>query len=119
MKHSLIILFYLLICSLPAIGQQDYSIGGKSLLELRQDKIERPVFAHTAWFWYDVVWMNASSTTHKSGFVAPSMVSLSDHYWEELGFFCKVEIKMEQKTRFPVRFRLGSVDYVDYLEGKR
>lgn len=38
---------------------------------------------------------------------------------DELAFFCKLEYQIEQKTRIPVRFRLGSVDYVDYLEGKR
>lgn len=38
---------------------------------------------------------------------------------EDLALFCKIEFKIEQKTKMPVRFRLGSVDYVDYLEGKR
>ncbi len=34
-------------------------------------------------------------------------------------FFCRLEVQIERKTRFPVRFRLGDVNYVDYLEGKR
>lgn len=34
-------------------------------------------------------------------------------------FFCRLEVQIEQRTRFPVRFRLGDVQYVDYLEGKR
>ena len=37
---------------------------------------------------------------------------------EELPLFCKIEYKMEKKTRFPVRFRLGTVDVVDGMEGK-
>lgn len=38
--------------------------------------------------------------------------------YNDLAFFCKVEVKLEKVVQFPVKFRLGSVDYVDYLEGK-
>ena len=34
------------------------------------------------------------------------------------GFFCKVESKIEYKSKIAPRFRLGSADYVDALEGK-
>ena len=34
-------------------------------------------------------------------------------------FFCKIEYQMEQTSGFPVKFRLGDVQYVDLLEGKR
>lgn len=40
-------------------------------------------------------------------------------YQQHLAFFCRVEVKIDQAAKLPVRFRLGSVDYVDYLEGKR
>lgn len=33
-------------------------------------------------------------------------------------FFCKIEFQMEQASGFPVKFRLGDVNYVDQLEGK-
>lgn len=36
-----------------------------------------------------------------------------------MAFFCKMECKMEKSAGFPVKFRLGSVDYVDGLEMKR
>ena len=39
--------------------------------------------------------------------------------FKDLAFFCKVEVHLERQTHFPVRFRLGSTDYVDYLELKR
>lgn len=38
---------------------------------------------------------------------------------ETLPFFCKIEHKMGLNQRFPLKFRLGDVEYVDELEGKR
>lgn len=45
----------------------------------------------------------------------PSLLIPKDH----LAFFCLVELHLEKAARLPIKFRLGSVDYVDRLEGKR
>lgn len=37
---------------------------------------------------------------------------------ETLPFFCKIEHDWARKSRIPLKFRLGSVEYVDWLEGK-
>ena len=42
----------------------------------------------------------------------------SCYSYKDLAFFCKIEVQLENTVKFPVKFRLGSVDYVDYLEGK-
>ncbi|MBK8922940.1 MAG: hypothetical protein IPM81_15750 [Saprospirales bacterium] len=35
-----------------------------------------------------------------------------------LPFFCRLEHRLDKKNRVPLKFRLGSVDYVDWLEQK-
>lgn len=40
-------------------------------------------------------------------------------YSKNLAFFCKAELQLEKQTKIPIRFRLGSMDYVDALEGKK
>ncbi len=37
---------------------------------------------------------------------------------KSMPFFCEIEFQMEQASGFPVKFRLGDVQYVDRLEGK-
>jgi len=39
-------------------------------------------------------------------------------YTKNFGFFCKKELQLEKVTKLPLRFRLGSVQQCDWLEGK-
>ncbi len=39
-------------------------------------------------------------------------------YNQQLGWVCKTEWKMQQKTSLPLHLRLGSREQVDFLEGK-
>jgi hypothetical protein len=41
-----------------------------------------------------------------------------DFYRKNLPFFCDKELKVQKMTKIPVKIRLGSVDYVNKLEGK-
>jgi hypothetical protein len=50
--------------------------------------------------------------------ISASMLITPTFYCDNLGFFCKQEIKIQKLIKFPFKFRLGSVQYVDYLEGK-
>ncbi len=42
----------------------------------------------------------------------------ADHYTQNFGFFCKKELQFEKASKIPLRFRLGSLPYNDYLEQK-
>ena len=39
-------------------------------------------------------------------------------YVNNMGFFCKQELKLQRLTLLPVKFRLGSVSYCNRMEGK-
>lgn len=49
---------------------------------------------------------------YKSAHIKP------DFYLNSLGFFCKKEWQIEQKTKIPLRLRLGSLAYTNVLEQK-
>lgn len=53
--------------------------------------------------------------------VVPLRISVipPNYYSKNLGFFCKKEIAFEKVTRIPFKFRLGSIEYCNYLEGKK
>lgn len=50
---------------------------------------------------------------------APAIKNISPTYYsDKLGFVCKKEWQLEKLTTIPFRFRVGSLDYVNYLEQK-
>lgn len=58
------------------------------------------------------------SSVKKNNYVSPSMLVSPTFYSSNLAFFCKQELKFEKATKIPFKFRVGSVQQVDYLEGK-
>ncbi len=41
------------------------------------------------------------------------------YHIKSLPFFCRMEARLNKKVNIPIRFRLGSMELIDELEGKR
>jgi len=40
------------------------------------------------------------------------------YQYDDLAFFCKIEVQVEQKIKIPIKFRLGEFNQIERLEGK-
>ncbi len=56
-------------------------------------------------------------TSHAASFFRVPVLS-SNYYASHLPFFCTSELKLQKAVKMSVKFRLGSVDYCNKLEGK-
>ena len=104
MKQKTIFLFFCMIFVVSAVFSQSETINTRGLLF--EYFVKRPVKT------YPLSIVNAAN-------IKPATIYLpADFYITQIGFFCKQEIKFEKLTKVPFRFRLGSVEECDRMEGK-
>ena len=106
MKQFLTLIF-IIIGSTCLIGQAEFKIKLDNSINkflLPDIKIERPTLflKHT----YSLK-------------EAKSLIIPPNYSFKRMGFFCKTEIRLQKKVIFPVKFRLGTLDYVNHLEYNR
>jgi len=74
-------------------------------------------------FIYKTITVNLVQTTiatKPSVILYPVSYSLISpgYYTQNFGFFCKKELQLEKVIKVPFKFRLGSVQQCDWMEGK-
>ncbi|MFI5124656.1 MAG: hypothetical protein ACHQDF_04970 [Chitinophagales bacterium] len=119
-KISFLVVSLVLGSFLPAMGQgkakpvwekdfRQLSLPGEMLKNKNQGFLEESGFYALS--------VNAKiSSPERNG--GPEIMIPPDLYYCQSGFFCKREWKLEKATHIPFRFRLGSLDYCNALEGK-
>ena len=102
------------------VAQSVYSIAGKNLMELKSYEPSAIVIMENASnHFFDNLQLLQFSSLVKESINEYQLSPVPNIYsFDELGFFCKIEVLVEKKTKFPIKVRLGEVQYVERLEGK-
>lgn len=113
MRKYVLVPVFLMTVSM-AIGQQNFFIGGKSILELQKEpsvllKINTSFFHATPVF---------KAHPRQVDFPGLEQQFLAPYKVDEIPFFCRLEVKIEKKLHVPFKFRLGEVHYTESMEGK-
>jgi hypothetical protein len=106
-----IIFFFLLLLSFVAKAQQErFSLPLSYALK---DSVKLPQVGKNSY-------SKAELVPHKPIYRSlGSQLITPDYFTRRWGIFCETEWRFEKKTGLPLRFRLGSLEYVDRLEGKQ
>ena len=102
-------IFIILICFLNAFFAQSQTVG-LSMVALKQP----PQYLTT--FLLKKTIQKAVAQQVASPYLRPIPLVFNV---ETLPFFCKIEHQMGLNKKLPLKFRLGDVQYVDEMEGKR
>jgi len=110
--------FVLTIFSTPLVAQQSANsayFNLKKLTAFPENKLIGPAFRVNA-----TNLLRAGTSLGTPDGLPALLPTLALCRWsaEDLPFFCRIEHKLGLKTQVPIKFRLGSVEYVDWLEGK-
>ncbi len=103
----------------PLFSQEGIKVSGQSLSfieQLLQQTPSESLFGAT-----NLPLLEKATVSKKNSKTigTTSQVMPLVYAYKDLALFCKLEVQLEKVVKLPIKFRLGSVDYVDWLEGKR
>ena len=121
LKISFIVIFFLTVFVAHIKAQKAIFIPEKNNLKLALNgKLEVKKIDFTQSLMLPILSDNVFANQKKSfAEMSQSATINGDYYVQHLGFFCAKEYKFEKATNIPLKFRLGSLDYCNRLEGKR
>ena len=98
----------------------DFQIYGKSISEIRQSMKMPHVLLHRAFTPALFPLHPAATCSTDAPAEIPLFFTAGLSRWKpaDLPFFCRIEHELGKKLPVQFKFRLGSVEYVDALEGK-
>ncbi len=109
MKIPIFIILLFLACSLSAqVSKPMETITDTSAVTIRRSDFQE-------------MWKNQFQNSFSDGRLllqVPSTTLLSCSPNHLPGLFCKMEYKIETKSKLAPRFRLGSLNYTNWMEGK-
>ena len=109
MKKAKFLIFCMIFVANAAFSQR-ISVFQKQKLLLSYTT--KPLNKGFTWQTISLSSVNTSTNTK------PELPISAGFYASNLGFFCRQEIKFEKTTKIPFKFRLGSVQQCDWMEGK-
>ena len=118
-SHKIIVVLVLLVLPLFSIAQQSLMSGQQNKIKgiLERKNQGKSGLTHGFSPLYEL-----NSALNAPNLLASKNVgyfSLSPGFYVQcLGYFCRQEIRLEKMTSIPIRFRLGGLDYVNWLEQK-
>lgn len=118
-SHKIIVVLVLLALPLFSIAQQSLIRGQqqkiKGILERKNPEKKANSYGFTPLYVVNPGLKALNPLENKKG----EYFSLSPGFYVQcLGYFCRQEIRLEKITSVPIRFRLGGLDYVNWLEQK-
>lgn len=120
MQKYCLFLFFLFV-SVTASTQSLCSIIGKPLIDLQSDTCAVQFLSNE--LRTDAIFATTNSKLpYLSAVFKPYINQQNGKYkawsYEDLAFFCKIEVKLEKAVKMPIKFRLGEVQEVERMEGK-
>ena len=114
----------LIFCSCGEINGQVYNVEKKTIKDhfsLYSSSFHYPgrgvVISRDSTVTNPLAWQNNFSLRPVTTIFLPGSLQKKP-YSQTLSFFCRKEWQFEKATSIPLRLRLGSLEYTDYLEQK-